>query len=351
VRARRRSLLDTSAGGGDEEQNFWPSFADLTSTIALILFVLVLLAYIQNLFSAKQLQRAQAELEETLARLSGSQQQVSRSRQQLRLLAAELEKGQMELKLSRERVEDQAEVIASSNRELSEVKARVQGIGLLRLSVLEKVSNSLNEQVGSGNGPVARVADNGNIVLDENLLFDYKSTTIKPKGLEFLKMLAKAFARVLEDPEVRQNIDVIVIQGHTDNRGSAAYNRELSAQRASTVLDYMFAAEPELAEQYGRYFAASAYSEFRPISTEETEAGFQKNRRIEIALMLKDSRVREVIDSYLESQDPRLRVPFDGQRDRAPEDALDDPLGGRQLPAPGGVNGEPTPGAAPGANP
>lgn len=309
MRARRRNLLDESTGGGAEAQSFWPSFADLTSTIALILFVLVLLAYIQNLFGAKQLQRAKAELEQTLAQLTGSQEQVTRSQKQLRLLAAELEQGQQELKLSRERVQDQAQVIAESNRELSEVKARVQGIGLLRLSVLEKVSTSLNEQVGSGGAPVARVADNGNIVLEEGLLFDYKSTTIKPQGAVFLDMLAKAFVRVLSDPEVRQNIDVIAVQGHTDSRGSAAYNRQLSAQRASTVLDHMFQAEPRLADEYGRFFAASAYSEFRPIAHEDTEEAYQKNRRIEVAVMLKDSRVREVIDAYLGGQDPRLDLP------------------------------------------
>lgn len=308
MRARRRNLLDESVGGGAEEQNFWPSFSDLTSTIALILFVLVLLAYIQNLFGAKQLQRAQAELEQTLAKLTGSQKQVTSSQKQLRLLSAELEAGQKELKLSKERLQEQAQVIASSNEELSEVKARVQGIGVLRLSVLEKVRSSLKEQVG-GDGPVAKVADNGNIVLDESLLFDYKSTTIKAEGLVFLKMLAKAFARVLADPEVRDNIDVVAVQGHTDNRGSAAYNRDLSAKRASNVLDYMFQAEPKLGEEYGRYFAASAYSEFRPISTDETPEAYQKNRRIEISVILRDSRVREVIDSYLERQDPRLGAP------------------------------------------
>ena len=53
MRRRRGGFLDQSVEGGEE--NFWPSFADLTSTVALILFVMVLLAYIQNLFGAKQL--------------------------------------------------------------------------------------------------------------------------------------------------------------------------------------------------------------------------------------------------------------------------------------------------------
>lgn len=305
MRARRRSLIAETAGEATD-QNFWPSFADLTSTIALILFVLVLLAYIQNLFGAKQLERARAELAQTLTELTGSQKQVSAAKKQMRLLSAELERGQAELKLSKERLRDQAEVISLSNQELSDVKAQVQGIGMLRLSVLEKVRRSLQEQMGNRSGPVATVAENGNIVLDESLLFDYKSTTIKPEGLGFLRLLAKAFAGVLADPEVRDNIDVVAIQGHTDSRGSAAYNRDLSARRASAVLDFMFEAEPVLGERYGRYFAASAFSEFRPISTDDTPEAHRKNRRIEISVALKDSRVRQIIDSYLDRQDPSL---------------------------------------------
>lgn len=325
MRHRRRALIDEAVGEGNE-QSFWPSFADLTSTIALILFVLVLLAYIQNLFGAKQLERARAELQETLAQLSGSQEQVTNARKQMRLLAAELERGQAELKLSRERLEDQAEVIALSNEQLNEVKAQVQGIGVLRLSVLEKVRKSLEEQMGARRGPVATVAANGNIVLDESLLFDYKSTTIKPEGVAFLGMLARAFTRVLSDPEVRENIDVVAIQGHTDSRGSAAYNRALSAQRASAVLDVMFGAEPDLGERYGSYFTASAFSEFRPLSTEETEEAHQKNRRIEISVVLKDARVRDIIDSYLDQQDPRLGG--------APDPALPPGSAGVPIPTP-----------------
>jgi chemotaxis protein MotB len=299
--------MGDAVGLGEAGPNVWPSFADLTSTIALILFVLVLLAFIQNLFSGKQLARARAELAETLAQLSGSQRQITQSKKQLRLLAAELEAGQAQLKLSRRKVDAQAEVIERSRQELSEVRAQVQGIGLLRLSVLEKVKQSLEEQVGGQHrGPVARIAENGNIVLDENLLFDYKSATIKPEGHAFLRRLAKALAAVLSDPEVRASVDVIAIQGHTDSRGPAAYNRQLASARARAVLDYVFQAEPRLEEQYGRYFASSAYSEFRPVATGDSPEAHRINRRIEISVVLKDSRIREVIDSYLRKEDPAL---------------------------------------------
>lgn len=306
MRNRRRLLL-----GDDETENFWPSFTDLTSTIALILFVMVLLAYIQNLISGKNLAVVKTELTRTMERLAGSQQQVTSAEKRLRLLAAEIEAGQAQLKLSEQRIEQQQEVIALSNQELAALRARLQGIAVFRLEVLQKVKGALETQLGQEgrHAPLVSIADNGNIVIDESLVFEYDSATIKRDGKPFLDTLARAFASALADPGVRENVDVVLVQGHTDERGSVSYNRELSARRASAVLDYMFQSNAALEQQYGSYFAASAYSEFRPIDRGGTEAAHRRNRRIEISVVLKDASVRQVIDEYMRNLDPALRGP------------------------------------------
>ena len=54
-----------------------------------------------------------------------------------------------------------------------------------------------------------------------------------------------------------------------------------------------------LETRYGEYFAASAYSEFRPIAEGENEEAYSQNRRIEISVILKDSNVQNIIDEYL----------------------------------------------------
>jgi chemotaxis protein MotB len=146
-------------------------------------------------------------------------------------------------------------------------------------------------------------------VIEESLVFQSDSAVIRPEGKRFLDTLAKAFANVLGDPEVRQNIDAVLVQGHTDERGSVAYNRELSAKRASAVLDYMFSADPTLENQYGSFFAASAYSEFRPVNPEKNETAYRQNRRIEISVVLKDASVRDVIDEYMKNLDPMFQKP------------------------------------------
>jgi chemotaxis protein MotB len=312
MRNRRRLLLSE-----EDSENFWPSFTDLVSTVALILFVLVLLAYIQNLISGKNLEHVQADLRRTLERLRGSQQQITSSEKKLRLLAAEIEAGQARLKLSEERVQQQQEVIADSNLELDALRARLQGIAVLRLDVLKKVKQSLESQLStaaSGSAPLVSIAENGNIVIDESLVFEYDSHTIKRDGKAFLDTLAVAFANVLADANVRENIDVVLVQGHSDERGSVSYNRELSGKRANAVLNYMFEAHRSLEQSYGSYFASSAYSEFRPVSSDKSEAAHRQNRRIEISLVLKDASVRSVIDEYMRQLDPALRSPSDQGR-------------------------------------
>jgi chemotaxis protein MotB len=309
----RKSLLP----GDDHEENFWPAFTDLTSTIALILFVLVLLAYLQNLLSGKNLQYIKSQLDDTLARLSSSQAEISRSEKKLALLEndmkrtrAEIEAGSTQLKLSEEKVIEQEAVIAESNRELGNLRARLQDIAVLRIDVLRRVKSAIEAELSpksDSDTPLVLIADNGNIVINESLVFEYNSHRIKKGGKALLNTLAKAFVKLLTDKDVKENIDVILVQGHTDERGSIPYNRDLSAKRANTVLNYMFEAEAALGKSFGSYFASSAYSEFRPINPDRTENAFEQNRRIEISVVVKDSNVQSVIDEYLRSHNPVFR--------------------------------------------
>jgi chemotaxis protein MotB len=306
--AKRRQLLS----GDESADNFWPAFTDLTSTIALILFVLVLLAYLQNLLSGKNLQHIKVRLDDTLAQLNSSQAEVSRSEKRLELLENDLKKtmaeivdGQTQLRLSEEKVEEQQEIIAESNRELGDLRAKLQGIAVLRVEVLKKVKRAIEGELGAGkpqDEPLVLIADNGNIVINESLVFEYNSYKIKNEGKPLLKTLSKAFVNLLTDANVIENIDVILVQGHTDERGSVPFNRDLSAKRANAVLNYMFEAETTLEERFGSYFASSAYSEFRPINLDKTETAYEQNRRIEISVVLKDSNIQKVIDEYMKNQ-------------------------------------------------
>jgi len=68
-----------------------------------------------------------------------------------------------------------------------------------------------------------------------------------------------------------------VIEGHTDNVGGKAYNQKLSERRAASVRTY-------LVEKYGiapERLSSKGYGFTKPIATNKTKAGRQKNRRIQ----------------------------------------------------------------------
>ena len=77
----------------------------------------------------------------------------------------------------------------------------------------------------------------------------------------------------------------IVVQGYTDNRpvrsGPFPSNWELSFQRAVNLVRYLITEETI----YPRRLAAEGYGEYRPIASNATEEGRQKNRRVEIHIL------------------------------------------------------------------
>jgi chemotaxis protein MotB len=294
TRNRRRLLSED-----DGTREIWPSFTDVMSTLSLILFVLVLLAYVRNLVSSRQ--------------LDAFQRQIALSEQQLGVLRGQIQAGRAELDASRARLRDQQAIVADSSRQLDQMRAQLQNIAVLRVSVLDKLKQAIEAELGHGGGSGARadggadlvsIGDNGNIVIKESLVFEYGSYTIKKDARPVLDTLASALGRVLADPAVRENIDTILIQGHTDERGNPAFNWDLSAKRATAVLGALFDSNRTLADSYGGYFSASAYSKFRPIDTSKSEDAYQRNRRIEIAVVPKDDNVRKVIEDYVHAAAP-----------------------------------------------
>ena len=61
------------------EQGFWPSYADMMSAVALILFFLMLLSYIQNLITGNDLQNTQEVLNATKAQVIAAQAEYDKA--------------------------------------------------------------------------------------------------------------------------------------------------------------------------------------------------------------------------------------------------------------------------------
>jgi chemotaxis protein MotB len=303
-RRNRRQLLSDYEG----TREIWPAFTDVMSTLAMILFVLVLLAYVRNLVSVKQ--------------LDALQQKIAGSQVQLRVLADQLRNTGAEVAAARAKLVAQEGVIAESNSQLANVRGQLASIAVLRVGVLDKLKQAIEAELGQktrAGKELVSVGDNGNVVINESLVFEYGSYAVKKEARPLLDSLARALGKLLGDESVRSNIDTILIQGHTDERGSASYNWDLSARRATAVVDYLFATNRTLADAYGSYFAASAYSKFRPLDSGKSEDAYGRNRRIEISVVPRDANIRRVIDDYMATVPPQPQSPPPAQPQPPPQ--------------------------------
>ncbi|MGP8004910.1 MAG: OmpA family protein [Smithella sp.] len=105
-----------------------------------------------------------------------------------------------------------------------------------------------------------------------NVEFDFDKSTIKKGYDKDINDLAK----VMRDyPDLN-----VVIEGHTDNVGTAAYNKKLSQRRADAVKKYMVEEDSINANR----ITAKGFGFERPIASNDTDEGRQQNRRVEAAV-------------------------------------------------------------------
>ena len=109
------------------------------------------------------------------------------------------------------------------------------------------------------------------LTLGGDLSFEINSTALKAAALERLAPLA---SYLRDNPQLTASI-----AGHTDDRGPAAYNLNLSQQRADAVKNYL--TEQGIAEDR---LLTQGFGETQPIASNGTAAGRQQNRRVEIVL-------------------------------------------------------------------
>ena len=310
----RSSALVASSQG---EQGFWPSYADMMSAVALILFFLMLLSYIQNLITGNDLQNTQGLLADTRAALAATQEEVDMAQSRLVLITTQLDDAQLQLEDQQgiiadqdaligdqralmaelqDLADEQAMYLAATNEEIMELRGQMQTIAVLRLSILEQIKASIEDVMGGG---TVSIGENGSIILSESVLFDLGSSEIKEDSRPVLDQLVQVFSKFLNNSDNAKYVDSIVISGHTDSSGTAEINRKLSTERANSVLGYLLESNNGTLNRFAKYFCAAGYGANRPVASNSNDEGRAANRRIEISMILKDETVQQIVDNYL----------------------------------------------------
>lgn len=300
----RRGAGSYKRGETGGEQGFWPSYADMMSAVALILFFLMLLSYIQNLVTGNDLQNTQEVLAQTKEQvqlaedqLAGLTDELKKKQDQLEDYAVQIVQQKEEMEAQDKLISQQAAYLFAANDELTQMRNQMQTIAVLRLSILEQIRQSIVEVMGDASK--VSIGDNGNIILSDSVLFDLGSSEIKEDSAGVLGELIDVFYQFLSDGENAKYVDSIVISGHTDITGTAESNRLLSTDRANSVLNYLLLGKNGRLNAYSSYFCAAGYGATRPVASNDTEEGKAANRRIEISMILKDDTVLDIVENYL----------------------------------------------------
>jgi outer membrane protein OmpA-like peptidoglycan-associated protein len=123
--------------------------------------------------------------------------------------------------------------------------------------------------------------DTGMIRL-QNVNFETAKADLLPESLPVLDVVGQVLTKW---PELK-----IEVGGHTDARGSNAYNQRLSEARVKSVLDYVLGKFSTLNREQ---FTSRGYGEARPIASNRTVEGMARNRRVEFVVLNKDVLKRE----------------------------------------------------------
>ncbi len=131
---------------------------------------------------------------------------------------------------------------------------------------------------------VARVGEGIAVTFASGLLFAFDSDQILPAAGTNLSELAKSLQKYPDSQ--------LLIVGHTDNVGDASYNQRLSERRSNSAAAYLSAQGVARTR-----LAATGKGESEPIATNETDAGRQQNRRVEVAIYASEAYRQRLLKS------------------------------------------------------
>jgi len=174
--------------------------------------------------------------------------------------------------------DEKKQLIAHDNdlqNELDEIREIEQNVSaeLLKKRTREKKITNVKSLFGPNE---ASVIYKGDDLIIRLFGFNFPSgkAIIEP---EYFSLLTKVQNAIREFPNSHY-----IIEGHTDAIGNNTKNKILSEKRASSIREYLVANMDIPQEQ----ISAIGYGESKPIASNKTKAGREKNRRIDIVISL-----------------------------------------------------------------
>lgn len=326
----------------NSEENFWISYADLMAGL-LFVFILVIGAIVikyaitQNILeeekkalnsSEEQKSKLFLELAKANNLYESTKKDLQNSKNEINLKASEIEKlkallldvevkykdeqtknqnlaGELnektnvitlrdeEIKLLADKLLVQTQIHQKMVEEFDIAKLKIKTLTGLKLNVIAKLKDKLGNSIQIDE-------KSGAIKFSSNILFDQASSVLKEDSKKELKStLKKYLSTLLEDKEIRKNIESITIEGHTNSDGTYLSNLALSQQRAQAVMQFLYDSNIIDKKLISKYINSSGRSDSDLILNKDGAEDKDASRRIEIKFNLKNEDAMKEIQKYL----------------------------------------------------
>ena len=304
-----------STGGGAS----WISYSDMMAALLLI-FVLVLTYSLYQYFTmletkTKELNDQQAILDQQAIDLRLARDELDDKEATLVIIQGNLDDLKVKLDDQEKTLADLQIVLAAKEADLETATLQLQeqqdllNAQALRIDNLIGIRTTmikdLSASLAAANLKAAVDPTTGDIMLDSAVFFETGKAEIRQEGKDLLDRFIPVYLEVLMREEYAGYLGEIIIEGHTDSKGSYESNLKLSQDRALQVALYclrmpsLSAAQKQQLQKIltakGRSYADLIYVN----GVEDPEA----SRRVEFKFSLKDSEMIEEMNRILSGGD------------------------------------------------
>lgn len=144
-------------------------------------------------------------------------------------------------------------------------------VGGIAGNIMDQQAQELRNDFGNGEIDVINNGDELIVRMPNDLLFAVDSAALNGTLRSDLNVLANSLNKYPNS--------IVTVTGHTDSTGGASYNQNLSERRANSVSNVLL----DGGVAFSRIRTVGA-GENQPIATNQTEAGRQANRRVDITI-------------------------------------------------------------------
>ncbi|MDD5897063.1 MAG: OmpA family protein, partial [Clostridia bacterium] len=211
---------------------------------------------------------------------------------------AELAAANQELETKQQALADATILLGQQQDAMDQQQQKLDDL----VGVRTQIVRELTEALAQADLKASVDANTGDIVLESAVFFDVGKNTIKEGGRAFLERFIPVYLGVLLQPEYNDFLGEIIIEGHTDTKGTYLVNLELSQERALSVATFCLEM-PQLSEvQLSRLreiLTAKGRSYSDPIYNADGSVNMDASRRVEFKFRMKDSEMIEEIRHIL----------------------------------------------------